>query len=79
MHVVRRAQQWRQRQDQNEDRGGGKALYRGGRHDPGAGTEHDADGRDHAEQPANDIRPRLALEPSGDREQQERRRQLADI
>src|SRR6185437_7362331 len=67
------------RQNQNKDRRGGKALQRGRGYHQGAGTEHDAGGREYAEQPADDVRPRLALQPASDGEQEGGGRQLTAI
>ena len=79
MHIVRRAQQRRQRQDQNENSRIGEALHGRRQHDPGTGPEHDAAGRDHAEQPASDVGPGLALQPARNGEQQKRCRNLPDV
>ena len=70
MHIVGRAEQWGQRQHQNQDCRSGEALQCGSRYDPGAAAKHDATGRDNAQQAADDIRPNLAFQTTGNREQQ---------
>jgi hypothetical protein len=48
MHIIGRTEQRRQRQYEYQDRSRSEALQRRSRHDPDAGPEHDAGGRNHA-------------------------------
>ena len=79
MDVVGRAEQRRQRQNQNKNSRRGEAGERRGGHDPNAAAENDAAGRQQTDDAAGNIRPGLALEPAGHRQQNERGRQLAEI
>ena len=79
VHVLRRRQQRRQRQCQNQDQGTEEADHRGRRHDDEAASEHDEKQRGDDAEAGKQVRPRRALQPACRAEQQQRRGELADI
>jgi len=74
MHVLRRGEQRREREHQDQDRGGEEAEHGRAGHDAVARQQHDPDDRRERAGAACNMRPCFPFQPSGDREQQKRGR-----